>query len=908
MKTLMRTIAIAAFGLFASTAAKAEASSPSVFDDAKAWWKFDQGGADGTVATTSEIHDARDPSRNKPTALYGSQGGPLWSVMDVRLPYQRRTVRSTALHFPCAKQKTTTDQCWYTSLAFSGLQYHGNGLTVVARVRLEGNGIVESDTILWNNAFYWNNNYGSAVGFRKINSGAANPNLTYSPYAFVAQNTCGNDKADRTIQMKVGEWYDVAYLLSEETVGGTRYDVVTFVVADVGGLKTHTIRKVSKRVASADTYFTRMAAMNQNEGWRDYNATDMTKNTSDNFKNFDGWIHQMAVWHRKLSLDEVKEAFGLPAEHPEQDVYAEANNWIRFDKHITGDGKLQSDEIRDVRSWNGQQDGTPPVVSQNGPQGGPVWTNVTVDLPGRGVSISSPCLYFPVATSTRKNESGETIHSAWITGVDIGNITRAGSYTVMARIYPMKQIECPSGLRTFFFNNGLEWNSESGSEFGFKNLVDTTGNTFYPVVTLRHSTWNADSLMMSAGNWYDIAFSITDNGFDETGKALKDSVLVAVQDVQHGFRSQTITVDALTTYDAWWGKCVLGAESTFDKLTDFYNATTKKEINSANSRKGFHGFIHAFAIWNRALTKEEIASAFSHPNNMVMGVGTANGSGNEFAGTGGSYDCTVDATGRIWRDMAGTLDGEHPELTLRFTPAADQKLMAQYLHVKSAAVGAADGETAQLTFRLNGRRIASTAEVGAYDDLWCLLPMRSIRDGENVLQIAYAGGTAASFALDSAEIVGAWQLGENDGSDSELAPEDSSQAAPDFMIGNRRLKHVVRGVNANWRDNYLHFYVPAEIAAKHAHAFKLAVASKSEQSGSQLSFAVSLNGVEKLVAPTGRPIMAGDTFTVQIEPGELKPGWNTINTQYRGTSGGVTFDYYKFAISDCKIGLSIYVR
>ena len=31
----------------------------SIFDDAKVWWKFDAGGANGTVATTAQIKDAR---------------------------------------------------------------------------------------------------------------------------------------------------------------------------------------------------------------------------------------------------------------------------------------------------------------------------------------------------------------------------------------------------------------------------------------------------------------------------------------------------------------------------------------------------------------------------------------------------------------------------------------------------------------------------------------------------------------------------------------------------------------------------------------------------------------------------------------------------------------------------------
>ena len=86
-----------------------------VFDDAAAWWTFDQGGVDGAVATKAEIHDARNPSQNQPTALYGAQGGPVWSVLDVRLPHQKRTVRGTALRFPCETRMKIYVPSWIKS-------------------------------------------------------------------------------------------------------------------------------------------------------------------------------------------------------------------------------------------------------------------------------------------------------------------------------------------------------------------------------------------------------------------------------------------------------------------------------------------------------------------------------------------------------------------------------------------------------------------------------------------------------------------------------------------------------------------------------------------------------------------------------------------------------------------------
>ena len=55
--------------------AAATAAFGSVMDEAKFWWKFDQGGADGAVVQTSEIHDCRDASVGVASRTSGPSGG-----------------------------------------------------------------------------------------------------------------------------------------------------------------------------------------------------------------------------------------------------------------------------------------------------------------------------------------------------------------------------------------------------------------------------------------------------------------------------------------------------------------------------------------------------------------------------------------------------------------------------------------------------------------------------------------------------------------------------------------------------------------------------------------------------------------------------------------------------------------
>lgn len=301
-----------------------------------------------------------------------------------------------------------------------------------------------------------------------------------------------------------------------------------------------------------------------------------------------------------------------------------------------------------------------------------------------------------------------------------------------------------------------------------------------------------------------------------------------------------------------------------------------------------------------------MAQAFSHPRSMVMGVGTIDAASGEFAGTEGSYDCNVDGSGTAWRNIAGTLDADHPELTLRFTPDANNVGLVHYLHVKAAAVGASAGQQAKLELRLNGKSVASAKAVGAYDDLWCALPRTALQKGENVLKIAYTGGTAATFALDGAEIVGSWQLGVKDTQNYEFTQEGASRAAPDFVVGNRRIKHVVRSLTNGWKNNYIHFYMPAEIAAKHAFTFETAMSDQSDNP--EILFAIDLNDEEKFTAPKDRKMKKGESISFEVAPGELKPGWNTLHTRYLSTAGWTTFDFFQLKISDYNPATFLIIR
>jgi hypothetical protein len=409
---------------------------------------------------------------------------------------------------------------------------------------------------------------------------------------------------------------------------------------------------------------------------------------------------------------------------------------------------------------------------------------------------------------------------------------------------------------------------------------------------------------MVTNEWYDIAFSITDAGTDAEGNDLTDSVTAVVCSKAHGLHSQTVSIstNAYTTYRVY-GQIRLGGEVGYAGLTDYYNATTKAAINNANATKCYNGQIHQVAVWDRALTVDEIAAAFGHPNNMVMGVGTADGASGEFAAAGeGSYDYTLS---EAWHDMAGAVDADHPDLTIRFTPAANNIAHVHALHLRTAAVGTGT-QRARLTLKVNGRKLASAKDVGSYEDLWLMMSKSLLTSGVNTLTLSYAGGPASSIAIDKVEIGGSWQLGADNGNNLEFSQEGSGRSS-NYYVGNRYLPNMIRSTTSGNRNTYIHFYVPPELATNHCYQFKSVYCDESASTATTNSFRILLNDVEKYRSPV-QGLNKYDPIAFDVNKGEMRPGWNTLNQQFLDSSGYMTFDFFQLDISDYFPGTILFVR
>ena len=813
----------------AAVAASATLSA-SVLDEAKFWWKFGQGGADGAVVQTSEIHDCRDASVGEATRVCGPSGGPIWTNMTVRLPYQQKDVECTALNIQVVPNAAGT-QIRPSMVDIRNGHVHSDTVTFFARI-CAGEQLYTGtvDRFLYNNAFRW----GSTKGDSYVD--------TSSWFKL----------GGSVVDYIVTEFEDaeaVKWRNAYGTLDGEYYEVGPdglCVLAGEDGLFYRTLDKPYRRTSAFTETTGRIGGQQFVNQWNDCTGGNVL-----NAKDYNGLIHEMALWDRALNLGEILDVFGRPEAPEGGDVFTDVFRWWKFDRDLDGDGKVSANEVRDVRKW-----GTAAAPAAGNPEveyvtdGGPLtWQNMSVHKPARGETVAADCLLM----EPQYRENADTSFEVWSPHVRFKDSTVVGDATFMARICITKPYDYyPGAKNCYLFQDSFSYGSSTTTMGGYLVGIATVGSSttnFYPLIYGGRNAVSVSSLVITTNTWYDIAYTISTqtNGLDR--------LTVTVADAKHGIRQWTGTMP--TSQAQKTGTVLaLNGENDFRDWTVYRKADGT--IPNVNALKIFTGAINQIAIWKRALSTDEIAAAFGYPR-AAFGVGAKDGTAAEFATAAeGSYDYTVSDT---WHDMAGTLDATHRTLTLRFTPPPNWNGMDQGFHL---VVGEA---------------------VATGDDVWWIVKGGAVHAGENVATLTL-GGTG-SLAIDKVEMLGSWAL-VSGGTGGEFSHEGNPQGK-DFYVGDRNMTHVTRAVVSTVPSNRLHFWLPAELAEN--YPFEFTFRTHANASGTA-AFKIFINGEELFDAPNG---LVNQERTFEFAPGALRAGWNVIEPHYQ-TGGGAWAQWIRYTL------------
>ena len=848
------------------------ASFGFVFDDAKVWWKFDAGGADGAVATKSQIKDARDGvTTGVPTNVRGQDGGPTWTNTTVTLANRRKTVDCTALDFTVAtRDNNGTAQNWPDGMTFNNVAATTDSVTFFARIRpgvpLRGLSTT-AYYCLYNNIFTWGSAADVAFGHffgLKFTDGA------YHPFFYIGRK----DMTFSSLSLSIGKWYDYAISV---TLQGDQYKVLCVVCGEQGTTFQTFYVPFARTGGNISGTSSNFGGQGTFTGWQ-------TTDGNWQSKNYNGLLHEFAVWERALTFDEILDAFGRQAEKDDEDPYADADYWWKFDRDIDGDGSATADEIRGVRTWGmaAAAGAGNPVVSHITPDNSPKWRARDVLMAARGETVSTDCLSFE--PEWRELESGEKqVRPAQM---NFGTAAMAGSMTVFARLRLTSDFT--TATEQFLYNNAFKYatdTTQGGRLFGF---IKSGGvQTFVPRIFAGRRYTSASSIPMKTNTWYDIAYTYAP-GTDEEGV---DMVSVVVADDEHGVRTWSGTIP---TNQFCQAECNvrIGGQSGSDTWAAWQGADGKDTAGGA-WRKMFGGDLHELAVWNRALSTDEILLAMGWPR-ALFGAGTADGTSGEFAPSGsGSYDA---ATGTPWHDVAGTLDSSHRTLTVRFVPPLNWNGMPQAFRLRPAAVGNGT-QTARLAFSVNGNFLGEE-EVATGVDTWWWIGGTHIAAGENALTLTLKSGDPA-VAIDKMDISGSWAAVSVSG---DAFPQENDTTSKDFYVGDRRMAHITRAVTAspNHKKNRLHFWMPPELAARYEFHLTFNITN----CGTDGTFKMNLNGVSQ--GSWASLQNKGKTIELVFEPGALLGGWNVIEPEQ--TAGWTQFSFYRLKMRDPNSGFTVVIK
>ena len=589
------------------------------------------------------------------------------------------------------------------------------------------------------------------------------------------------------------------------------------------------------------------------------------------------------------------------------DVLNDAEFCWGFDTDINGDGILQTNEVRDVRHFgactaNGYTGDYVPTSIRTINGNRPTCRSGSVPEPLRGIVVERNVLHVDVSNNTSQ---------AWGTGFTIPGTSVRNSQTLIARIradsFNGRTFLGTGGWTvSYLMNNGRDDSQNAGTLFGFTRATSgqdskVDGN-HCPVVVFGASTVQClqSEILLTTNRWYDIAYSISDDG---NGAATVLFAVATVADVETaGIRSVTKTVSSGGFGDESrsTGEITIGG----------------KVPGSAQGQWGgqcFAGDIDRIALWDRALTPDEIARVFASPQPMVE-IGIDNDSGDEFAPIGeetGSFVVGSDHWCRMKRQLSMANE------TLSFKVVPDVGYMGVQTHVLTVKSTRESGSASLLatvkvwnadgTLKKESIFKARTPYVNAEGKFyeWELPAGCFVCEYTNEVMVTLLKESSTPVVFDKVSVSGSWRLGYFDSKSTEFGSDNTVRTA---YVGNRNLKAVPcvvhgLGVAQSTTNMTIRTWLPQEMASRYGFQYKTRVIGQGAPKATyddygyvpgQFPFSIAVNGVVKY---STAGVANGTDVVLDIAPDDLRTGWNDI--RIFGSGGGVywcKFDAHQFEV------------
>ena len=555
-------------------------------------------------------------------------------------------------------------------------------------------------------------------------------------------------------------------------------------------------------------------------------------------------------------------------------VYDDCKAWYHFDfatNYTVGSSNvINVNEIRDQRSWGSAATkgaGGYHATSVTGPIGGPQWTNAPVmpfgNCAGGGKYGNLSARFEPLT-----NGLGQTYPPAIL----VSNLQLPGSSTIVTR-FMWDGFAYSASYPGWIFNNNLDWNTSRGWMFGVRGDNGTRLGMY-----VGQTAFWLDTYTIVTGKWYDAAAVLTDNGTADTVEFYLWPNEPAGKLYYEKFTTSVVT-NSISTSGA-----VIGSEP--------YQGSYSYATNS-NSGKAFKGMINHLAVWNRALSYQEVTEAFCYPQSRFQ-IGLNNNSLYDLGPETEAHEVYV--PNDPWYTMRRAVTPTTPLATLKIDLTNDQANLNYAFHVKTLTDSDQSGSL-QLIVN-SATNPAQTASNGK--DLYWLVTSNLLVKGSNTFTLKYAAGPASSIGFDWMELAGSWQIGFENNAAPEFSQEGGSLPAH-FYVTESTWTNVYRAVTFTTTNAFVHFTLSPELKQKYRFTYTTRIFGQGGYTASNIyPFSININNLRIISYPA---VPNGTYIQIPLNREDLVSGENFIQLMYNGAlvynpnGGWLQFDFHRLNMS-----------
>ena len=324
--------------------------------------------------------------------------------------------------------------------------------------------------------------------------------------------------------------------------------------------------------------------------------------------------------------------------------------------------------------------------------------------------------------------------------------------------------------------------------------------------------------------------------------------------------------------------------------------------------ESFRGAIAEVKGWKRILTEDEMWCVMSGFHGATFSVGVRNGSADEFAASGAAE--VFDPATMPWQRMKKSLDASDRTLTIAATIPAVSANRARVLEIAPLFDGT--GDRCEVTISANGRNVGTydlknTSRRSIYMNGGYFAPDAG---GKVSISITRPAGCAGTLSFDAISLLGASQVGIDDGSMAEMTAERNG-VVQTVVMGDPEHKHAQRSLTRQYPSVSLLFdrgegvsYGPGLHTAPQGYVYSTRFLEPQE--GHTQPVHLELNGVRVWSSDN---VAIGQEIKIELPLAHMLPGLNKLKWCYDAPSANwIQFDFHRLRLVPSASGTLIMIR